>query len=406
MVGQVRNYSQLDTFNKYWYRQRVVNKLAELMLEISQEFHREQQKHDELIDDDELMEDTLYWHPLYLPCHIEQYGPELFSAVIRFFGSWQNALNCSGLGGKFNSEFIRLQKNYWDQEKIIEHIRILYESRFDLSAGFIRKVYPELYFSAVDKTNFGTWVSALYEAEVSEKYLCDRSHRFWTLKRILQTIIEHEDCFGNIQPEVIRDFNPSMFISSRRYFKYWPEIVQKAGLNLKKNRVKVYLESFREYIVGEYLKIIYDKLDVDYKVESLTTEEKLDDNVDNQNQKRDTIPMIEELPRYCFRLIDGRYYYYVIPKFRSWCYGVENQIETLTEKFSSLAFYHSIGEPREWLDEKVRFENLNKFYSELLDNGEDMLVSELCLIARGGIPKGYQELFDKIMKTIMERIKS
>jgi len=64
-----------------------------------------------------------------------------------------------------------------------------------------------------------------------------------------------------------------------------------------------------------------------------------------------------------------------------------------------------VGELRSWVDENIKFNNLNMFFSELVNLGRDDIVSDLSLMARGGIPKQYQDRYEAIMQSFRKSIK-
>jgi hypothetical protein len=353
----------------------------------------------ETVDIDDNLEREIL-NPLFLPQLIKTNGTLLFTSAIILFGSWKNALRAAGLNEKIDTELHALYKDYWDQGRIIEQIQLLCNYKFDLTAGFIRVVYPELYNAALIKDNFGSWPKALDESELDFRCLHNNARTFWTISRITRTLIDYEDCYGNIQPEVIRNLNPSMYMRAHRYFKTWSGTVQRAGLNLIKNKIKVYLEPFRDYLVKEYLIHIFDKLHISF--EKLIPEAPNNEQVtENENEDRTQVQTNSIL-----LINEGKELKYILPKFRSWSIGLETQIEEILLKYPNVAIHHSIGEPRQWIHSKVKFENINKFYQDLMSNGRDNLISELSLISRGGVPKPYQEQFEKVMVEIRKQIKN
>jgi hypothetical protein len=391
MVGQASGYNNQSNFcvnrsnlnNIFWYRQNVVNQIIDLNTEtIGNEIEQGS------------------YHPLFLAEQIKADGVQLFESAITLFGGWKNALRFAGLNEKLDDEFNAINKNYWDQDRIIEQIQLLFQSKFDLTAGFVRIVYPELYNAALKKDNFGSWAQALDEAELDFKYLHHNTRTFWTISRIMRTLIDYEDCYGNIQPETIRNLNPSLYKRSHRYFKSWSETVQKAGLNLLKNKIKVHLEPFRDYLVREYLNHIFDKLQVSVKtLPGLDSDNDQAKDIENENNSQEYLNSI-------LLINEGKDVKYIFPKFRSWSIGLESLIADMLLKYPKITVYHSIGEPRQWVDDKVEFENVNKFYHDLRSNGRDDLISELSLISRGGVPKKYQDQFEKVMEKIRKLLKN
>lgn len=380
MDGPLNSQSS-SNIDHYWYRQGVIDQIFEIY---------------------RIGSETNNTKPLILPTVIEQGEVELFKASIILFGSWGNAISEAGLGSILEKQMQDLNKDYWTSERIIKQIQLLFSGGVDLSAGFIKHIYPELYYFSRKKDRFGAWTSALEEREVDLRNLRSNRNRFWSLKRIFSTIIDYDMSYGDIQPVTIRKQNPSLYSASRRYFKTWPEAVKRAGASLQKNLIKVVIEPLRNYILLEVLKKIFDALNIPYK-EQNNGNGTMDDGLDRYNL---IIPEVQKLPNLFLEKIENKDRIYVTTSYRTWKPGIDQRIKNWLDIYQKVEIYNSVGEPRKWIDDKVRFNNFNQFYDILAQHGRDQIISELSLLARGGIPKEYMEHYESIMKSLKKSIKN
>lgn len=370
MAGQ--NDDLWNVEEQYWYRQRVVDKLHNLYTDGNLK-------------------------SLSLPEVIEGNGLALVKSAIILFGSWEHAISEAGVKPENANLSNVLGSDYWTPERILEQIKILFHFKFDLSAHFIKSVYPELYYLAKNKEYFGGWSKALDDAEIDFKSLRRPAFRFWTLARIFRTLHDYEHTYGNIQSNFIRILNPSLYSASHRYFRTWAETIASSGLKVDRNMMKVLLEPFREFILMECVKKIYETLEIEHKIQNTPSP-------DQQTGSLNVL-MIEDLPNYRIETSDVDGNAYIMAKYRSWDLGLVPEICEVIDTNTNVIIYHSIGEPRQWLDDKVQFINIKTFYPELMARGRDDLIAELALLARGGIPKKHEAQFNIIMKSIKKMLK-
>ncbi len=371
MTGQFNDnegYIQRSS-NDYWYRQAVVDRVHELYRSGNVE-------------------------ALHLPRAIANGETPLVKAAIILFGGWYNTILEAGIEPKAIDKLTHLTRDFWSPGAVVKQIGILYGSRMDLGAGFIRHVYPELYYSAIAKQFFGSWPKSLSAAEVDYKSLNSSSNRFWTVARIKKALVDHHQAYGNIQPVFIKSQNPSLYTGFRRYFKTWSEAVSAAQLNLEQNRLKVFIEKFRTFVLKEYLKNVLDLQKVEYDVHVIQT--RSDHIEENCNEYYPGY----ELPDHYLENTNAKSRVYTTAQYRSWGPEIKHEINDALTKYARVLIYHSIGEPRQWLTENVKFININEFYMELTQIGRDDIVSDLSLLARGGVPKSYQGHFEGLMEPI------
>jgi hypothetical protein len=372
MAGKINRSSIFSFGNNYWYRQGVVDRIYEIYSSVTQDGKRS---------------------ALILPEVLANEGVELYSYAIYLFGSWENAVSETGFGDDCEKNSTNAGSEYWTPESVQKQIQLLNQNRFDLSAGFIKHVYPELFYYAKQRDFFGSWSNGLDEAGVDFKKLKSKSFRFWTLKNTLNAVIDYDFAYGNLQPIFIRQVNPSLYAGSRRYFKSWSETVSKAGLLLSKNLIKVAIQPLRNFVILEYLKKIMDALGTSYQMREVPRE------TNQLEQYGLKIPELEELPEYYLETGENKDRVYITSSYRSWGLGSQNRMPENPDEYTKIRIYYSVGEPRRWVNDKVTFIDLNQFYDELAKAGRDDIISDIGLLSRGGIPKPYMERYEAIMKS-------
>ncbi len=353
MVGQSKNS------NNYWYRQQVVDAIHERY-------------------------SANNGQNIFLPEIVTNNDVNLLSSAITLFGTWRSAVNKAGFGSDLDMNPQQAIGDYWSQENTIVQIKTLHQHGFDLSRCFIRHAYPELYSAAMNKLNFGSWSNALSEAEIEYQYLNSQTHRFWTLQRVFRAIHDYNQTYGNIQGEFIRWMNPSLYSNSRRYFRTWSEAAQSIGLNLNRNLVKVMLEPLRTSILMDYVKKILELLGTEYNLPELDS---------------------QDLPEYYLELDDGKTTNCITSAYRSWGFDSDRRVYELLNRYPRVTCYYSIGEPRHWAFDNVKFINIDEFNPDLIDRGRDDIISDLRLQARGGIPAQFQDQYNRVIQSIKETIR-
>ena len=381
MVGQIREPQLNAKTSNYWYRQSVVDRIHELYQNNSIE---------------------LGHCPNFTAWAIDNNEIELLESVIIFFGTWSNAMAQSGLGPMKQQDYNETDWEYWHPERVLEHVQKLFSSHFDLSARFIKQVYPELFSAAVSKDTFASWPGTLDEAGVDPKRLRTNHFRFWTLERITRTIFDYNQTFGDIQPEVVKELNPSLYSGSRRYFKNWSETVNAAQLSLDKNLAQVILIPFREHILTEYIKRLFEIQGKEYREQPNKDHNQILDRYGSE------IPMLMEFPNNILEPIDQNGRACISTTHYSWGLNIVPEVNDLLTKYSDITYYYSSGEPRKWVNynrSTVTFIDSHHFYPELINLGLDDIISDLGLLARGGIPTRYKSLLDELLKAINVFIK-
>jgi hypothetical protein len=360
---------------------------------------------------------------LFLPNIIVNNKTALFKSAIYLFGGWENAICSAGVGVDCIRRIRLLFKDYWSEDNILEQLRTLLDSRFDLSIRFIRHVYPELYHAAVNKMNFGSWSGALASAGINASVLKMQSHKFWTRERILKTIHDYNKTYGNIQSDYIRSMNSSLYSNTTLYFKTWSQAVSNAGLDLEKNRINAMLTPFRKAILIKYIRKIYDLQLIKHQIIENALVFQTTNSTghgqyghhgqqskqDKHNYNSPNSPPTNQLDstgrtQLHLELLSENNRSIVTVSFRAWSPELDKEIYEILTNHPRVIVYYLIGEPREWLESTVEFINVDSFYPFLEEAGRDELIADLSLMARGGIPETYQTEYSNYFKSIKNQL--
>jgi hypothetical protein len=121
-------------------------------------------------------------------------------AAVRYFGSWQAAIESAGL----NYEEIHKYK-VWTKERILDRIRELHQQGEDLSWRHVSlRLDPALAASAVKKNHFGSWQEALEQAGLDYEQI--RRYQEWS----------HRRCCTEYMSCMLRESGSTLGVWSRR----------------------------------------------------------------------------------------------------------------------------------------------------------------------------------------------
>lgn len=159
--------------------------------------------------------------------HIAQDQVALLRAATRYFGSWRNAIEYSGL----NYDDIRRYKT-WDRDRILDRIRELYDKGEDLSWRHIStKVDPQLAAAATKRKHFGSWRNAVTTAGLD--YGAIRRYRDWDEQMIKQKLVELHEQGVDLNAKSMEEFDITLITAARRRFDSWDKALTAAGLDYK-----------------------------------------------------------------------------------------------------------------------------------------------------------------------------
>jgi len=151
----------------------------------------------------------------------------LLRAATRYFGTWEAAVNFSGLD--YNQ--IRRYKA-WTCDRIVERIQELQSQGADLSWRNVSlNVDPQLAAAATKKSHFGSWREALEAAGLD--YDAIRRYREWDDERVLTMVREMHANGKGLNAKSMEQEDITLITAARRRFDSWHQALTAAGLDYK-----------------------------------------------------------------------------------------------------------------------------------------------------------------------------
>lgn len=149
----------------------------------------------------------------------------LLRAATRYFGTWEAAVNFSGL----DYEQIRRYKS-WTRERILVRIRELNAQGVDLSwRNVCLNIDPQLAAAATKKSHFGSWREALESAGLD--YDAIRRYREWDDDRVIQMVRHMHDGGKLLNAKNVENEDITLITAARRRFDSWHQTLTAAGLD-------------------------------------------------------------------------------------------------------------------------------------------------------------------------------
>lgn len=160
--------------------------------------------------------------------HVAQEEVALLRAATRYFGSWREAIEYSGL----NYDDIRRYKT-WNRDRILERIRELHDKGEDLSWRHVStQIDPQLAAAATKRKHFGSWRSAVSAAGLDYGQI--RRYREWDEETIKHKLLELYDEGIDLNAKHMEEYDITLITAARRRFDSWDKALTAAGLDYKK----------------------------------------------------------------------------------------------------------------------------------------------------------------------------
>jgi Homing endonuclease associated repeat len=162
--------------------------------------------------------------PLYAN-HVRQNFQELLAASIRYFGSWQKALEVTGI----QYEEVRKYRK-WSKEVIVEEIRNLASQGFDLSfRSMALSQHNAMVYAAIRPKYFGNWRAALEAAGLASEEIY--RYRSWDEEGILDEIRRLKIEGADLSSKSMDESSNRLIATARRRFGNWGRALENAGIN-------------------------------------------------------------------------------------------------------------------------------------------------------------------------------
>ena len=167
--------------------------------------------------------------PLYAN-HVRLNFQELLAASIRYFGSWQSALDQAGIS------YVDVRKyRKWSKEVIVEEIRDLASKGFDLSfRSMALSQHNAMVYAAIRPKYFGNWRTALEAAGLASEEIY--RYRSWDESGILEEIRRLKTEGADLSSKSMDESSNKLIATARRRFGNWGKALEKAGINYSEVR--------------------------------------------------------------------------------------------------------------------------------------------------------------------------
>jgi hypothetical protein len=178
-------------------------------------------------------EEIRAWHqegkPLFSH-YMRQNFQELLAAGIRYFGTWQMAVEASGI----EYQNVRRYQN-WSKPLIVAKIQELYKQGVDLSfRAMMLSEYNAMVYAAIRPNHFGSWKNALDAAGLPSDEIY--RYRSWDEDGILEEIRKLKALGADLSSKAMDESANPLIATARRRFGNWGTAVERAGIDYSKIR--------------------------------------------------------------------------------------------------------------------------------------------------------------------------
>lgn len=173
------------------------------------------------------------WHaegkPLFSH-YVRKNFQELLAAGIRYFGTWQLAVQSAGI--EYDS--IRRYQN-WSKDLIVAKIQELNLKGFDLSfRAMMLSKYNAMVYAAIRPNHFGSWKNALSAAGLEPETIY--RYRSWDEGAILEEIRKLKSLGADLSSKTMDETANPLIATARRRFGNWGAAVERAGIDYSEVR--------------------------------------------------------------------------------------------------------------------------------------------------------------------------
>lgn len=157
--------------------------------------------------------------------HVRLNYQELLAAAIRYYGSWQKAVETAGI------PYDQVRKyRKWSNETIIQEIRDLHARGVDLSfRAMALSQYNAMVYAAIRPKYFGSWKAALEAAGLESEEIY--RYRSWEESDILEEIRRLKTEGADLSSKAMDENSNRLIATARRRFGNWGRALERAGIN-------------------------------------------------------------------------------------------------------------------------------------------------------------------------------
>lgn len=343
------NYEQIRLYveGEVWSKQKIIDKILEL--------HHSQRD--------------------LCSSYISKRYTTLIGAAQRYFGSWKNAIDATGLDYSKINKYV--DREAWSKKKIINKVLELSGAGEDLSYKNISKRYPTLCSAACKERFFGGWENAIRAAGLNYDEI--RLHQVWDKDKIIDRILQLYDMGEELTVTNMVKNHALLYKSAteKRYFGNWENAINAARLDYEQIRMDIKTESYKGRLFEKYLKEVFNTIGKEVYA-----------------QKNFKFMEARCMPDFVEKNTD----LWIDAKLRSYSRGIEETIYKYLKYVDKLAVYYLVGGPRRWYNNKVVFKCVKEFYPKLKKLGRDDIIRDLSLLERGIIPDKYQKGLEEFLE--------
>lgn len=162
--------------------------------------------------------------PLYAN-FVRQNFQELLAAAIRYFGSWQKALESADIPYTEVRKYRR-----WSKESIIQEIQQLSSQGVDLSfRAMALSQHNAMVYAAIRPKYFGNWRAALEAAGLASEEIY--RYRSWEEGEILDEIRRLKSEGVDLSSKAMDESSNRLIATARRRFGNWGKALENAGID-------------------------------------------------------------------------------------------------------------------------------------------------------------------------------
>ena len=162
--------------------------------------------------------------PLYAN-FVRQNFQELLAAAIRYYGSWQKALESADIPYADVRKYRR-----WSKESIIQEIQQLAAQGVDLSfRAMALSQYNAMVYAAIRPKYFGNWRAALEAAGLASEEIY--RYRSWEQEGILEEIRRLKSEGVDLSSKAMDESSNRLIATARRRFGNWGKALETAGID-------------------------------------------------------------------------------------------------------------------------------------------------------------------------------
>ena len=162
--------------------------------------------------------------PLYAN-FVRQNFQELLAAAIRYYGSWQKALESADIPYTDVRKYRR-----WSKESIIQEIQQLSSQGVDLSfRAMALSQHNAMVYAAIRPKYFGNWRTALEAAGLASEEIY--RYRSWEQDGILEEIRRLQDEGVDLSSKAMDESSNRLIATARRRFGNWGKALESAGID-------------------------------------------------------------------------------------------------------------------------------------------------------------------------------